>query len=49
MSVDLREPVHRLKGMRPLRDQEIFALATKGEGGHSVVLQDFSVGDRLIS
>lgn len=37
MSVDLREPVHRLKGMRPLRDQEIFALATKGEGGHSVV------------
>ena len=37
MSVDLREPVHRLKGMRPLRDQEVFALVTKGEGGHSVV------------
>ncbi len=35
-SVDLREPVHRLKGLRPLRDQEVFARATKGEGGHSV-------------
>jgi hypothetical protein len=37
MSVDLRESVHRVKGLRPLRDQEIFARATKGEGGHSVV------------
>lgn len=37
MAVDLREPVHRLKGMRPLRDQAIFRRATKGEGGHSVV------------
>jgi hypothetical protein len=37
MAVDLREPVHRLKGMRPLRDQAVFARATKGEGGHSVV------------
>jgi Protein of unknown function (DUF2442)/Domain of unknown function (DUF4160) len=37
MSVDLREPVHRLKGLRPLRDQGIFARATKGEGGHSVI------------
>jgi Protein of unknown function (DUF2442) len=37
MPVDLSEPVHRLKGMRPLRDQAVFARATKGEGGHSVV------------
>lgn len=37
MAVDLREPVHRLKGMRQLRDQAVFARATKGEGGHSVV------------
>ncbi len=37
MSVDLREPVHRLKGLRPLRDQGVFARATKGEGGHSVI------------
>lgn len=37
LSVDLREPVYRLKGLRPLRDQGRFALATKGEGGHSVV------------
>jgi hypothetical protein len=36
MSVDLREPVHRLKGLRPLRDQALFARATKGEGGHSI-------------
>ena len=35
--VDLSEPVHRLKGLRPLRDQSIFARAAKGEGGHSVV------------
>jgi hypothetical protein len=37
MVVDLREPVHRLKGLRPLRDQSAFARAIKGEGGHSVV------------
>jgi len=37
MSVDLREPVHRLKGLRPLRDQGVFARAAKGEGGHSVI------------
>jgi hypothetical protein len=36
-SVDLREPVFRLKGMRPLRDKAIFAQAAKGAGGHSVV------------
>jgi len=40
MSVDLSEPVHRLKGMRPLRDQAVFARAAKGEGGHSVVWPD---------
>ena len=37
MTVDLSEPLHRLKGMRPLRDEWIFARAAKGEGGHSVV------------
>jgi hypothetical protein len=37
MTVDLSEPVHRLKGMRPLRDQAAFARAAKGEGGHSIV------------
>ncbi len=36
-TVDLREPVFRLKGMRPLRDTAAFALAGVGEGGHSVV------------
>jgi len=37
ISVDLHEPVHRLKGMRSLRDKAMFARAAKGEGGHSVV------------
>src|SRR6202789_4604149 len=37
LTVDLREPVFRLKGMRPLRDTATFALAGVGEGGHSVV------------
>jgi hypothetical protein len=37
MTVDLSEPVQRLKGLRPLRDEAIFARAAKGEGGHSVV------------
>jgi hypothetical protein len=37
MVVDLSEPVQRLKGLRPLRDQAVFARAAKGEGGHSVV------------
>lgn len=37
MSVDLAEPVHRLKGLRPLRDPAVFAHAIVGEGGHSVV------------
>jgi hypothetical protein len=49
MSVDLSEPVHRLKGMRALRDQAVFARAAKGEGGHSVVWQgEIDMGaDRL--
>jgi hypothetical protein len=37
MSVDLQGPVSRLKGIRSLRDKEVFAQAAKGEGGHSVV------------
>ncbi len=37
MSVDLSEPVERLKGLRPLRDEAVFARGAKGEGGHSVV------------
>lgn len=37
MVVDLSDAVHRLKGLRPLRDQASFARAAKGEGGHSVV------------
>jgi hypothetical protein len=35
--VDLSEPIHRLKGLQPLRDKKVFAEAKKGEGGHSVV------------
>lgn len=37
MTVDLSEPVRRLKGLRSLRDEAVFARAAKGEGGHSVV------------
>ena len=37
LPVSLAEPVHRLKGLRPLRDQAVFARAEVGEGGHSVV------------
>jgi len=37
LTVDLREPVFRLKGLRPLRDTAAFALAGVGEGGLSVV------------
>jgi Protein of unknown function (DUF2442) len=49
MSVDLQEPVNRLKGMRPLRNKAVFARASKGEGGHSVVWPgDIDMGaDRL--
>jgi hypothetical protein len=47
--IDLREPVHRLKGLKPLRDEAVFASAKKGEGGHSVVWPgDLDMGaDRL--
>jgi hypothetical protein len=37
LDVDLREPVFRLKGLRPLREPQMFAHAAVGEGGHSVV------------
>ena len=37
LDVNLRDPVFRLKGLRPLRDPKKFALASRGEGGHSVV------------
>lgn len=37
MAVDLRSLVHRLKGMKPLRNIAVFARACVGEGGHSVV------------
>jgi hypothetical protein len=37
LTVDLREPVFRLKGLRPLRDTAMFARAQIGEGGHSVI------------
>jgi hypothetical protein len=37
MVVDLSEPVRRLKGLRSLRNESVFARAAKGQGGHSVV------------
>jgi hypothetical protein len=37
MSVNLQDPVSRLKGMRALRDKAVFAQADKGEGGHSII------------
>jgi hypothetical protein len=40
LEVDLSEPVHRLRGMRPLRNPAVFALAKKGAGGHSVMWPD---------
>jgi uncharacterized protein DUF2442 len=40
MVVDLRGLVHRLKGLRALRDPKLFARATVGEGGHSVAWPD---------
>jgi hypothetical protein len=48
-SVDLREPVQRLKGLKALRDKSVFAAAKKGDGGHSVVWPgDLDMGaDRL--
>lgn len=47
--VDLRDFVQRLKGLRPLRDPEVFARADVGEGGFSIVWPgDLDVGaDRL--
>lgn len=49
LTVDLRELVHRLKGLRPLRDIAVFACASIGEGGHSVAWPgELDVGaDRL--
>ncbi|MGH8133335.1 MAG: DUF2442 domain-containing protein [Steroidobacteraceae bacterium] len=35
-AVDLHEPVHRLKGLRPRRDPKFFARVKLGEGGHSI-------------
>jgi len=48
-TLDLREFVHRLKGLRPLRDPGVFALADVGEGGFSLVWPgELDVGaDRL--
>jgi uncharacterized protein YbdZ (MbtH family) len=48
-TVDLREPLSRLKGLKPLRDESVFATAKKDEGGHSVVWPgDLDMGaDRL--
>jgi hypothetical protein len=48
-TVDLRAPVFRLKGLRPLREEALFARAAVGEGGHSVVWPgDRDIGaDRL--
>jgi len=37
LPVDLSEPVQRLKGLQPLRDPAVFAKASVGEGGYSVV------------
>ena len=47
--VDLRDPVRRLKGLKSLRDEAVFASAKKGEGGHGVVWPgDLDMGaDRL--
>lgn len=49
LPVDLRAPVHRLKGLRPLRDEKVFARGERGEGGHSVMWPgDLDIGaDRL--
>lgn len=37
LSVNLRDFVHRLKGLRPLRDPAVFARADVGEDGFSLV------------
>ena len=48
-SVDLREVVFRLKGLRPVREPANFSLVRLGEGGHSVAWPgDLDMGaDRL--
>lgn len=47
--VDLREPVRRLKGLKSLQDETVFASVKKGEGGHSIIWPgDLDMGaDRL--
>ena len=40
LDVDLEEPINRLKTLAPLRDQTLFARATVGEWGHSVIWND---------
>lgn len=47
--VDLSIPVHRMKGLWTLRNEDQFAMATRGEGGHSVTWPgDLDLGaDRL--
>lgn len=47
--MDLRDFVHRLKGLRPLRDPAMFARVDVGEGGFSLAWPgDLDVGaDRL--
>jgi Protein of unknown function (DUF2442)/Helix-turn-helix len=49
MTVNLEEPVSRLKGLRPLRTQAVFARAAVGEDGYSVTWPgDIDMGaDRL--
>jgi uncharacterized protein YbdZ (MbtH family) len=43
--VDLRKLVFGLKGLRPLRDRDMFARVHVGEGGHSVAWpHDLDVG-----
>jgi len=37
LAVDLRDFVHRFKGLRPLRDPTVFARADVGEDGFSLV------------
>lgn len=45
LAVDLREFVHRFKGLRPLRDPAAFARADVGEDGFSLVWPgDLDVG-----
>jgi hypothetical protein len=36
LRVNLREPIFRLRGLKPLRDARAFAKVFVGEGGHSI-------------